>query len=534
MQSFTKNNLLIAACYAGTLVLGMILGPKFSKENADTTNGTFLPFAGARSAKVEKVLRLIDEKYVDSVSIDTLQNLAIQDVLERLDPHSTYLPPIEAQYLDEDLEGHFNGIGIEYYIVNDTLLVTSVLKNSPAKMAGLKPGDKILRIGNKEVAGKGIRPNEVVELIRGKRGSSVELLVKQAGSEGNKVFSVKRDRIEVSSVDVAYMLNDKTGYIKISKFGARTDADFTDNLLRLRKSGMQSLVLDLRENGGGYLNSATKLTDEFLPEKKLIVYTQGLHEPRTDYYASAKGDFEKGKLVVLIDEKTASASEIVAGAIQDLDRGIIVGRQSFGKGLVQEQFNFGDGSVLNLTVARYYTPSGRSIQRSYKNGIEAYYHEAYERQGKESELKTGPKPVDSSSNKTYKTATGRVMYGGGGIMPDVYVPADTSGRTDFYYTVSAKGLLESFLFNHLLTTPKLSEKDYLDKFELAPQQYKTFVSIAAGKGIKSNSRQIELSKPLIEKELKALLARYYYGDEMFYKVLNTSDRDIARSLDVLR
>lgn len=531
MRSFTKKNLLIAACYAGTLTLGMMLGPKFSKENDKSTAGTFLPFPGSTSAKVEKILKIIDEKYVDSISVDTLQDLAIQEMLERLDPHSAYLPPVEAKYLDEDLEGHFSGIGIEYYIVNDTLLVTSVLPKSPAASSGLKAGDQILTINKQNVARKGVVPAEIVKLIRGKRGTPVELLIKRKGRPSNKVYTLKRDDITVSSVNVAYMLDDKVGYIKISKFGARTDADFTDALRRLQRNGMQSLVLDLRENGGGYLNSATKLTDEFLPNKKLIVYTQGLHEPRMDYLASEKGEFEKGKLAVLIDEKTASASEIVAGAVQDLDRGIIIGRRSFGKGLVQEQFSFGDGSVLNLTVARYYTPSGRSIQRPYKDGIHAYYQEAYSRQSETNAVTNGDSPQEDK--KTYKTSSGRLMYSGGGIMPDVYVSEDTTGFTDFYYRVSAKGLLENFLFNHLINQPKLASDEFLKNFRLSDDQYSKFVSIASAKGIKANAIQINLSRPVVNKELKALLARYYFGEEMFYKVLNSSDKVIARSLQAL-
>ncbi len=538
MRSFTKKNLLVAACYTGVLILGMFLGPRFTKENGNSLNGSFLPFfGGGRFEKVDNLLKIIDAKYVDPVKIDTLQKLAIDEILQKLDPHSAYLPPAEAQYLEDDLEGHFNGIGIEYSMVEDTLLVTSVINHSPAYKAGLRPGNQILEINKKNIAGKGMRPDKIIELIRGEEGTWVQLLVKSQMDKKHKLIPVERGQINTSSVDAAYMITSKTGYIKISKFGAQTDEDFVASLKRLRQVGMSNLILDLRANGGGYLNSATKLADEFLEEKKLIVYTQGLHEPRIDYFATDEGSFEKGRLVVLIDEKTASASEIVAGAIQDLDRGVVIGRRSFGKGLVQEQFDFGDGSVLNLTIARYYTPSGRSIQRSYKNGVEAYYREANERYVNAAIKPDEKRLEDSLYNKdnVYKTSKGRLMYGGGGITPDIYVAPDTSGFTNFFYQVSTKGLLESFLFTHLIkSSAPVSGDDFLAKFNLNGIQYKTFVDIALSKGIKANEREIELAQPLISKELKALLGRYYYGNEMFYRVLNASDKTLSRSLEVLK
>jgi carboxyl-terminal processing protease len=362
--AITKIGILSFSC---SIDCRAVAGPKLVRENQNSKNGSFLSFGlSGRSSKVEKVIRIINENYVDSVKLDTVEDMAIQEILKHLDPHSAYLAPEDAQLLSDDLEGNFNGIGIEYYILNDTLLITSVKHGGPAFKAGIKHGDKILAINKKPVAGIRVTSRHIVDQIRGKRGSAVELLVKR--DTIRKSFSMLRDRIIVSSIDAAYMLTGQSAYIKISKFGARTDEDFHASLLKLKKQGMKNLVLDLRDNGGGYLNSATALADEFLADQELIVYTQGLHEPRTDYFASSKGDFENGKLVVLIDENTASASEIIAGAVQDLERGTIIGRRSFGKGLVQEQFDFGDGSALNLTIARYYTASGRSIQKSYKKG----------------------------------------------------------------------------------------------------------------------------------------------------------------------
>lgn len=537
MKAFTRKNLFIAAGYSAVLIAGLFLGPKYARENQNGKNGSFLPFGlGDRSPKVEQVIQIINENYVDSVKIDTIQDTAIQEIIKHLDPHSAYLQPSEAQLLSDDLEGNFDGIGIEYFILNDTLLVISVNHGGPAFKAGLKHGDKILAINNNPVAGIRISSKKVVEKIRGKKGTPVELLIKRDTITRN--ISVIRDRIVISSIDAAYMLNNQSGYIKISKFGAHTDEDFLLELSRLQKLGMKNLVLDLRDNGGGYLNSATALADQFLKNKELIVYTQGLHEPRTDYYASSKGKFEQGSLVILIDENTASASEIVAGAVQDLERGTIIGRRSFGKGLVQEQFDFGDGSALNLTIARYYTASGRSIQKSYKKGNEAYYSEVKDRFVNGELTSDGKNLSDTlyNKNKTFTTKSGKLLYGGGGIMPDIYIPVDTSGYTDFYYSLAGKGILNDMVYNHLIknTLKFRSAEEMIKNFSLNKEDIKKLIQIAISKNIKASEKQVELSRKEIEVQLKALFARYYFGDEAYYKALNSGDRAISRSLEVFK
>lgn len=533
MQSTTRKNLIIAACYTGTLVLGMLIGPRFFKENANSKNGTFIPFLpGGRAEKVDKVLNIIEENYVDAVKADSLEDLAISQILKRLDPHSAYLPPAEAKYFSEDLDGNYHGIGVEYLMLNDTLVVTSVLPKGPAAKAGIKSGDKVLKIDQTSIAGTQATSKIIAGLIRGRRGTDVKLYIKRQAQLSYIVIS--RDKIIVSSIDAAFLLKDKIGYIKISKFGARTDNDFIEALISLQEKGMDKLVLDLRGNGGGYLNAATALADQFLGDKKLIAYTKGEHEPRTDYFATGEGKFEKGKLLVLIDENSASASEIVAGAIQDLDRGMIVGRRSFGKGLVQEQFSFGDGSALNLTVARYFTPSGRSIQKPYQQGAEKYFREVGER------LRNGElegKHLDSlyDKSKTYKTSSGRMIYGGGGIMPDVYVPIDTTGHNEFYYSLIARGILTEFLYNVLVRQePPHSLSQLADKFTLTDQQYQQIVSIAQSKDMKFGQQQVREARHAIEARLKSQLAAHYFGDEGYYRVLNNDDKVIARSLELLK
>lgn len=533
MQSSTKSNLLIAACYSGILALGMAVGPKFGREN-DHIKGGAAFLSNGKNEKVEQVLNIIKENYVDPVKVDTLQNLAINQILSHLDPHSSYLPPVKARDQSQDLEGNYTGIGIEYLLLNDTMLVTNV-KNGPAARSGIVSGDKILQINNKKVTGPETKTKEIISLIKGRTGTTVNLLVKKRGEQKNKLISVKRDKIVVSSIDVAYMVSPTVGYIKISKFGARTDEDFVTEISRLQRKGMTSLILDLRHNGGGYLSAATALADEFLPDKQLIVYTQGVHEPKTDYFATKAGKFEKGKLVLLVDETTASASEVLAGAIQDLDRGVVIGRRSFGKGLVQEQFNFGDGSALNLTVARYFTPLGRSIQRPYKMSTEDYYAEASKRLEKNEQVAEMTRDSSKIKKQMYKTTSGRVLYGGGGISPDIYIPVDTSAFNAYYYALRARGILTEYVFSHMIQEyHPTSIKQLLTEFNVNDEQYKRLVAIAEKQGVKMPPKTIAIARDAVNREIKAVLAKFYFEEKAYYKVLNASDKAVLRSLQELK
>lgn len=537
MQPSTKNNLLIAACYAGILAVGMLVGPKIGtdKRDARTDSGTF--FYGNKGEKVNQVLDIIKENYVDPVRIDTLQNLAINQILSHLDPHSAYLPPLEAKSMSQNLEENYTGIGIEYFMLNDTMLVASVHPGGPAAKAGIKAGDKVLQINNNLVAGTGTNSKKIVSLIKGRTNTVVKLLIKKPLTAQNNLVEVKRDKIITSSIDVAYLIAPDIGYIKISKFGARTVEDFKNAIANLKSKGLLSLILDLRRNGGGYLNAATALADEFLPDKKLIVYTEGTHEPRTDYFATKDGEFEQGKLVVLIDESSASASEIVAGALQDLNRAVIVGRRSFGKGLVQEQFNFGDGSALNLTIARYYTPLGRSIQRPYKvMSAEEYFEEPSKRTNAAGAQSAADKAVrkDTTGTKihSYKTANGHVLYDGGGINPDVYVPLDTVGYNDFYYSIKARGLLTEFFFKQAAGSVRPESYTEIQNIRIPDEQYNKLILLTQQKGVKAKGHA--QARPAINHDYKAFLARFHFGEDAYYRYLNDTDKAIARSLQELK
>jgi len=531
MHKNTRQNLLIALTYSVTLIGGMYLGYRFLKDQGFTVQRN-VTFADNNDEKVDEIIHIINKNYVDEVNADTLNHLPIDSILHQLDPHSMYLPPAKAYEQSEVLEGNFEGIGIEYYLLNDTLLVTNVFKDGPAYAAGLKLGDKILKVDSNFVSGRQLPRDQMIGKIKGRRGTPVQLSVLHNNATTPVMMIIKRDKVRVSTIDAAYMLNPETAYIRISKFGANTDLDFVDAVRVLKAKGMSKLVLDLRDNGGGYLTAATGLANQLLPENKLIVYTEGKHEPRTDYIATGGGEFEQGKLAVLINENTASASEILAGAIQDLDRGIIIGRRSFGKGLVQEQFPFGDGSALNLTIARYYTPLGRSIQKSYKKGYAAYQSEIDERYN-DGELTDRASRLRDTVKKsaTYVTASGKKVFGGGGITPDLYVKMDTVGITKFYNTLITKKVLFDYVYDVLANryTAATLEQN-IAHFNISDADYKDLIRYIHNKGVVVEARQLAQSKPVILNDLKVLLYKYYLGESGYYKALNVNDKMVKQAL----
>ncbi|WP_449440168.1 S41 family peptidase [Pedobacter steynii] len=524
MKKNTRYNLLIALTYSVTLIGGMFFGYKFLKDQGyNFQKVTYV--ADNNAQKVNEILHIINKNYVDEVNADSLNNLPIDSLLHKLDPHSIYLPPAKANEFAETLNGNFEGIGIEYYILNDTLLVTNVIKDGPAFLAGIKQGDRIIKIDTIAVSGQALPREQMIGKIKGKKGTAVKLTIVHPGSTLATVFTVKRARVVVSSIDASYMLNNEVGYVRISKFGSETDRDFVESIKSLKTAGMKKLVLDLRDNGGGYLTAATGLANQILEENKLIVYTEGKHEPRTDYVATGGGEFEDGKLVVLINENTASASEILAGAVQDLNRGLIIGRRSFGKGLVQEQFPFVDGSALNLTIARYYTPSGRSIQKSYKDGYKAYQEEI-ENRFNDGEL---------TSKRFVKKDSVKGRFAAGGIQPDIYVKMDTMGYNKCYTTLASKKILFDFVYDVLASrysAPFIEQN--LATFNVSDADYKDLLKYIQNRNVVVDQKQLALAKPLILNDMKVLLCKYHLGDAGYYKALNLSDAMVKQALTSLQ
>lgn len=522
MHKETKRNLFVAGTYGAVLLLGLLLGQNYADESTHVGGNSLLPLGITdKMGKVQRMIDLIASSYVDSVDVDQLQELAIDEIVEQLDPHSEYLRPNQAVKQHEALEGSFEGIGIEYYNLKDTLMTVGLVTGGPAQRAGMRVGDKLLAINGDTIAGKHLSETNIEEKIRGRKGTAIEISINRNGKNLPLPLKVLRDRVEVSTIDAAYIIDSATAYIKIRRFGAKTADDFHHALEHLKKQGAQRLILDLRENGGGYFNAATALASQFFKDKRLIVYTEGAHEPRVDYYSSANGIFGNGKLVVLIDEQSASASEIVAGAIQDLERGIIVGRRSFGKALVQEQFGFGDGSALNLTVARYYTPLGRCIQKTYT--ITDEHHGLHK-----TSLPSLGKQHDTLS---YRTNSGKVVYGGGGISPDIWVPADSNRVSSLYKKIRQANAIETYVYGQLTKSlPAYSVENYLKGYFLPDKEYRSFLSYLQEQGISYTPKEANAVKPRVRTDIEALLGRYYFGSEAFFKVRNRSDDVLAQAL----
>jgi carboxyl-terminal processing protease len=513
------------------LLVGVTIGLYISDYSF--TNHS-LGFSIGGNDKVSKALNLIKNNYVDSVNEDSLQGIAVNNLLQNLDPHSLYLQPQRAQSINESLDGGFNGIGLEYQLLRDTLVITQIYPGGPAAAAGLVTGDRVINVNQKKFSGTNLTAEGVNKVFRGDINTEISLAVSAPNSTALKTYIIKRGHVNLSSLDAAYMVAPGVGYIKISKFALTTDADFRIALGKLKTQGLKNLVLDIRDNGGGYLNAATSLADEFLKKDKLIVYTQGVHEERKDYFATDSGEFKDGKLAVLIDEYSASASEILAGALQDLDRAVIVGRRSFGKGLVQQQFPFGDGSAVNLTVARYYTPSGRSIQKSYKGGVDSYHDEIAERMRK-GELFSAENNFNDSIFKRpspYHTLSGRKVFSGGGIMPDIFVPADTNQNTPLIEELGNQQLFTAYVIDKM--QPELNKFASADEFEkqyeVNDEEFTNFI-LYSSKTIKEmDSHELLISKPEIKILLKAFAAHFKWGDNAYFEALNSDDVTLKKAV----
>lgn len=516
--------------YALLIVVGIIMGI-WLKPNTDGS-----AFVFRSKSKIGQILRIINEAYVDTVNIDSIEEVAIEELLTQLDPHSVYIPARDLQQANEGLEGNFEGIGIEFSILDDTIMVANVLKDGPASKVGILPGDRIIKVDTTNVAGVGIKNEQVFKLLRGNAGTKVLVQLFRPDGKRKLAINISRGQIPIYSVDAALMLNNQTGYIKIERFAASTHQEFLEALEKLQTKQMKNLILDLRNNPGGYLSAATDIADEFLNDKKLIVYTEGRTQRRVEYRAENPGSFEAGKLIILIDEGSASASEIVSGAVQDWDRGVILGRRSFGKGLVQEPFQLSDGSAVRLTVSRYYTPAGRCIQKDYTEGVEAYEHEISNRYeyGEVSD-ETKQRIKDST---VYKTDKGRKVYGGGGIMPDVFVAVDTSYINHFYAAIFEQSLLSRFTYNYMdanrkkLTSTYQNAGTFNASFLVSNDLWNSFVSY-----IKQNSttdfttQEINQSEKHVRLLIKAMIARQVWRDEGYYSVLSSEDKMIRKAIE---
>jgi carboxyl-terminal processing protease len=487
--------------------------------------------------KLERFLQLVDSKYLEDVDANELVETAINSILEELDPHSVYFTEEELQQANEPLEGNFEGVGIQFNILNDTIIVVNTISGGPSERVGIRSGDKIVVIDDEVVAGMEINNQGVIDRLRGKKGTKVKVEIQRHGIAKHLDFVITRDVIPLYSVDASYMAAPETGYIRVSKFAASTAEEFRKATNELKAEGMENLILDLRGNGGGYLNAAIDLADEFLPAGKLIVYTDGRAYPRQDAYATSFGKMQEGKVIVLIDEGSASASEIVSGALQDWDRALIIGRRSFGKGLVQRPFNLTDGSAVRLTVSRYYTPSGRSIQKPYEDGIDSYHNELNER------LEAGELTADSSVNfpdsLKYFTNGNRIVYGGGGIMPDIYIPLDTTWSTDYYADVVGKGIVNQFTLTYLDNNRDRLEKkfdnafSFRDGFELDDDILQEFFDYAANEEVPFVEEEYEICKDRLHLLLTASIARNLFDFEAFWVVYNTGDDAYNKALEAM-
>ena len=511
---------------AFALVLGIFIGSKFaSKSTIDLDR------------KINNILGIVADEYVESVNMDSLVELAIPDIIAQLDPHSVYISAKDYEQANEELNGNFCGIGISFQVMEDTINVIEVIPGGPSEKVGIANGDKIISVDGKNFTGEKINPNFVKEQLRGPKNSVVKLGVKRATSAKTLYFTVTRGDIPIKSVDAAYMIDKNTGYVKVNQFGRNTYDEFVAALSVLKNEGAKRYIVDLRGNGGGYMEIAVAMANEFLPKDNLIVSTKGRYKKNdTSVYSDGNGSYQDAEIVVLINEFSASASEIFAGAMQDNDRGLVIGARSFGKGLVQREFKLSDNSAIRLTIARYYTPTGRCIQKDYKLGQAAYERELINRfNNGELDYRDSIK-VDKS--KMYKTPHGRIVYGGGGIIPDIFVPRDTVGFTSYYYAVVNAGLIQNYVLKYV-TAHKAkfkNVKDYKDVIRLLDdntQLLNDFVNFAAKHDVPARWYYINQSRDLLLNDLKAFVARDLLGQKAFYPIYNRNDKTIEAALKAL-
>jgi len=516
-----------------TLVLGIYIGMKMdSGQNAYV----FLNSEGQHK-KINQLIEYINRDYVDEIDTDSLLDRTIEDILGQLDPHSTYIHKSEFAAVEESMSGNFQGIGVEFELQRDTIVVVSPISGGPSEQLGIEAGDRIVSVNGEQVAGIGLQNRDVITKLRGEKGSTVDVQILRSGAIELLDFTIERDEIPLVSVDVSYMIDDSTGYIKLSRFAETSYSEFAVAREELLEKGMKNLVFDLRGNPGGYLHIADRIADDFLKDGKLIVYTEGRSRERKYYYATEKGSLEDMELVVLIDEGSASASEIIAGALQDNDRAEIVGRRSFGKGLVQEQWKLSDGSALRLTVARYYTPTGRCIQRPYGDDRNEYYLDSYEQS--ERDFIDKDSLIINVDTSFYLTPAGDTVYGGGGILPDLLVGGDSLGRTRWFYEVLSYGDLRKFSFNYadrnreVLKEQYSQASEFVQNFDLPSSVYTDYLKLAEESGANTQWGKTERAELLVRNRIKAMIGRQIWGSDAFYPVIHQNDLVIQAAVNPL-
>lgn len=527
-----KSNRFMPLIMAVCVIIGIMIGSFY----ANHFSGNRLNIINSGSNRLSNLLHLIDDQYVDKVNIDSLVDVAIPQILADLDPHSVYISAKDAQAVADDLKGSFSGVGIEFTIRKDTIHVQNVVKNGPAQRAGILAGDKIVSVDGKPFVGKIVTNEEAMRRLKGPKDTKVKLGVMRYGQKAVKYFTVTRGDIPQKSITATYMLDKNTGYIKVKSFGETTYPEMLIALAKLSQEGFTNLVIDLRDNTGGYMNSAIQMANEFLPKDKLIVYTIGRKSPRQDFPSDGHGSYQKIPLVVLINEGSASASEIFAGAMQDNDRATIIGRRSFGKGLVQQQLSFPDGSMIRLTIARYYTPSGRCIQKPFTAGDNKDYEEDLLTRYQHGEFFS----QDSIKHHgpAYHTSIGRTVYGGGGITPDIFVAEDTLGMTSYYKQAAMSGLILQYAFTYTDNNrPKLNTyKDMmsLSKYLVSQNTVELFAAYADHNGLKRRNLMIRKSHKLLERFINSRIIYNMLDDEAWTEYINADDPTIAKALSVFR
>ena len=489
--------------------------------------------------KLDRTIRLINDLYVDDVNTEEITEAAIRGMLEELDPHSSYLNKEEVRQMNEPLQGNFDGIGISFNMLTDTVYVMEVISGGPSQKVGLMPGDKLIYVNDTLIAGQKMSTRDIISKLRGEKGTSVTVKVLRKGVPGLTEYRIIRDKIPIYSIDATYMVNKETGYIRLSRFGVTSSKEFHESLVKLKSKGMTNLIVDLTGNGGGILSTSTDITDEFLESGKLMVYTEGKNQPKMTINSTSKGEFQKGKLVILVNEGSASASEIVSGAVQDWDRGVVVGRRTFGKGLVQRQLPLTDGTMIRLTVARYFTPTGRGIQKPYNEGEKEAYNLDFVNRFNHGEMITADSIQFPDSLKFATLLNKRTVYGGGGIMPDVFVPIDTNVVSPLHRQLIAKGILNRITIQEvdnyrkqlLQTYPNISA--FKKDFTISSSIVDKIKSIAEKDEIEWSDNDFNKSQKLIFTQMKALIARDLYDSSAFFRIINDVDDIFLKGLEVI-